>query len=680
MMRLKPALFAVVAVALFFGIVELALWAAGVPTLIEQRDPFAGFSERIRVFEPDPASGEYRTPARAVAHSFNYQAFRSRKPDNGLRIFVLGGSSAYGFPWGADQAFPKFLAQALEASRPERSVEVVNAAAMSYGSHRLRILAGEILGYDPDLLIVYGGHNEFVERRFYRKLVGRPAVTDRAQLLLYRWRLYSALVRLYERIGSGDELPDAQARSAGELLGIDVVREHSVDVDDAETADALRRFEDNLEALVRMANEAGVPVVLCTVPSNLRGWAPNQSIFGPRVAPAARASVREILERSRAALDAGDAATALPALQRAVETAPGFAESHFLLGRAHAALGRFEDARRSFASARDHDAKPTRASSALNDAIRRIAEEHGLTLVDVEAAFDDLAEAGLPGFDLFQDYVHPTPEAHRRIAMLLWERLEEDGLVGEPRTADEELFGEAVSAVEASGVEPGSPALVYNLAVVLENQGRIEDAKKNYRIARDLDPRFYVEGGFNLARLLYRQQRYEESEAEYRNVLAADAAHLKSLIGLGEALRALGRIDEAHDALERATRADPGSAPAWNRSGVSLAQLGRHAEAEAAFRRAVDLEPEDPDFRTDLGFALLFENDLDGAESAFETCLAQRPHHARARNGLAAVLTERGELDAAERIFRENIKADPRDAYARAGLETVQRRRASSDE
>jgi Flp pilus assembly protein TadD len=678
MMRLKPALFAVVAVTLFFGLVEFGLWVGGVETLIHDRDPFAGFSERIRVFGPDAA--EYKTLPRSVSHSFNPQTFRLQKPDDGLRIFVLGGSSAYGFPWGAGQAFPRFLGQALAASRPDRSVEVVNAAAMSYGSHRLRILARELLDYDPDLLIVYGGHNEFVERRFYRNILDRPTETDRVRLVLYRWRLYSALVRLYERTLSRDDLPDVRERSTAELLGLDVVREHSVDVDAVQRADALRHFEENLAALVTMANEADVPVVLCTVPSNLRGWAPNQSMFGPRVPPEARASVLAKLEESRAALDSGDAAAAVPLLRSALEIAPGYAETHFLIGRTYDGLGRFDEARRSFSTARDHDAKPTRASSAVNDAIRRIAEVHGLTLVDVEAAFDDLARDGLPGFDLFQDYVHPTPEAHRRIALEIWRLLEENGMVGEARPADEEIFRAAIEAAEEPTGEAGSPALVYNLAVVLENQGRIEDAKENYRIARDLDSRFYVEGGFNLARLLYRQRRYEESTAEYRRVLSADPAHLKSLIGLGEALRGLGRIEEAQEALSRATRADPGSAPAWNRFGVSLAQLGRHAEAEVAFRRAVELEPGDPDFRTDLGFALLFRNDFDGAGQTFETCLGKQPHHPRARNGLAAVLTERGELDTAERIFRENLEADPRDAYARAGIETVQRRRSLPDE
>jgi tetratricopeptide (TPR) repeat protein len=676
MSRSKTVVFSVVAVVLFFALVEIALWAAGVTTLLEQRDPFAGFSGMVHAFEPDPASGRIATSPRAVAHSFNPQSFRLHKPENGLRIFVLGGSSAYGFPWGANEAFPRFLAEALEASRPERTVEVVNAAAMSYGSHRLRILAAEILQYDPDLLIVYGGHNEFVERRFYRDRIDRPRRLDLARLVLARWRLYSALVRLYER-RLGPPPRDAGNRTTGELLGIDVVREHSVDVDDASRAGALRHFEDNLSALLELARKAGVPVVLCTVPSNLRGWAPNRSAFGPGVPPAARAEVRAALEDAREALDAGDPATAIEPLRRALEAAPGHADALFLLGRAYDALGNVEQARRAFVAARDHDAKPTRATTAINETIRRLAREHGALLVDIERTFDAAAEAGVPGFDLIQDYVHPTPGAHRRIARELWLQLEGSGLVGPPRPADEALFESSVTEADVPVAQAASPALVFNLGVILENQGRIEEAQESYRRARDLDPRFYVEGGFNLARLLYRQQRYDEAAAVYREVLDVDPEHLKSLIGLGEALRGLDRIDEARAALERATAVDPGSAPAWNRYGVALAQLDRHGEAAAAFRRAVELEPTDPGFRADLGFALLFEKDLEGAAEAFQASLARQPQHRRARNGLAAVLAERGDLDAAERIFRENLETDPDDAYARAGLDAVERRRAA---
>ena len=174
----KRLVFAICSLALFLALVELALFATGVARLDEERDPFAGFSERERIYRLDSGAGVYRTVPRATVHSFHSQQFAAPKPADGFRLFVLGGSSAFGFPWGADVAFPRLLGLALQESLPELHVESINAAAMSYGSHRLRILAHEVLDHDPDAIVIYGGHNEFIERRFYRDLLERPRELD----------------------------------------------------------------------------------------------------------------------------------------------------------------------------------------------------------------------------------------------------------------------------------------------------------------------------------------------------------------------------------------------------------------------------------------------------------------------------------------------------------------------
>ena len=690
-MKWKHLLFSLTAILLFFGIAELILWAAGVRTLVSERDPFQGFSEQVRVFQLDSARGVYFTPPRAVLHSFNYQQFQAQKPANGFRVFVLGGSSAYGFPWGAPVAFPRFLGDALQASWPDRAVEAVNAAGMSYGSHRLRILAGEVLGYRPDLLIVYEGHNEFVERRFYRDYLTRPSELDRFELLLGRSRLYSAMTRLYETLSrpkpSKDRDAGAGGKTAAELLGIDVIREHSTNVTDAEKAEVRRLFEDNVGAILDMARKAGVPVLLCTVPSNLSGWKPNQSAFAPEVSFENRRAVQDLLGTAKAALDGGNAAAAVQDLEKARSFAVGYAEVQFLLGRAYEALGRWDDARRAYALARDADAKPTRAVSGINEAIRRLARQPGAILVDVERDLEPRAPHGLLGFDLFQDYVHPKPETHQLIALELWKAIRQRGLVsGSAEPADEAAFWKALgnengqpSAVRLdrylSDSQGKAPALLYNLAVVLENQGLADEAIEKYRECRDLGPSHFVEATCSIGRLLHQKERFAEAADEYHKALDADPGHVKSLLGLAEALRRLNRPDEAIDAFVRATRADPGHAPAWDRLGVTLSERGRQPEAEAAFRRAVELDGGNADFATDLGFVLLFQNKIREAEAVFRKALALRPDQIRARNGLAAALTETGALDEAEAIFRENLRIHPGDSGAKSGLAILEHRR-----
>ena len=51
----------------------------------------------------------------------------------------------------------------MAEAHPARKIEAINASGVSYAMHRLNIVADELLRYEPDVFIVYSGHNEFVE-------------------------------------------------------------------------------------------------------------------------------------------------------------------------------------------------------------------------------------------------------------------------------------------------------------------------------------------------------------------------------------------------------------------------------------------------------------------------------------------------------------------------------------
>ena len=141
-----------------------------------------------------------------------------------------------------------------------------------------------------------------------------------------------------------------------------------------------------------------------------------------------------------------------------------------------------------------------------------------------------------------------------------------------------------------------------------------------------------------------------------------------SLVGLGEALRATGRVDEARRAYLAATEIDAGNAYAWNGLGATLAQGGRAAEAETAFRRALALEPQRPDIRTNLGWALLDQHKASDAEAVFREALRARPDHPGTRDGLARALAEMGRVKEARALFEETLRLAPDDRDAAEGL------------
>ena len=85
----------------------------------------------------------------------------SAKPAGTVRIFVLGGSAAQGFP-DPSFSFGRILAVMLGQQYPGRQFEVVNAAMPAINSHAALEIARDCAAHQPDLFLVYMGNNEVI--------------------------------------------------------------------------------------------------------------------------------------------------------------------------------------------------------------------------------------------------------------------------------------------------------------------------------------------------------------------------------------------------------------------------------------------------------------------------------------------------------------------------------------
>ena len=90
--------------------------------------------------------------------------FQVHKPAGTFRIFVIGESPAAAVPYGTALSFAGWLAQRLTAQAPGVHWEVVNAAVGGLQSWSALTIVRDIARYEPDLLVVYLGHNEIGTR------------------------------------------------------------------------------------------------------------------------------------------------------------------------------------------------------------------------------------------------------------------------------------------------------------------------------------------------------------------------------------------------------------------------------------------------------------------------------------------------------------------------------------
>jgi tetratricopeptide (TPR) repeat protein len=135
-------------------------------------------------------------------------------------------------------------------------------------------------------------------------------------------------------------------------------------------------------------------------------------------------------------------------------------------------------------------------------------------------------------------------------------------------------------------------------------------------------------------------------------------------VRLGQALRKIGRIDEALKVLQQASDRQPPIPDAFFELGTLLYDKRRFAEAEAVLNRGIAVAPAGQ-LSFVLGTILLERGAFDEASVSFARALATNPGHPSALCGLGRARMARGELDRALDKFREAIANNPSEGRAR---------------
>jgi len=348
---------------------------------------------------------------------------------NGARVFCLGGSSVYGDKVTPNEAFPRLLEKELAQLLTGRNVEVINAGrnggTLAQAGQFVEIAAG----CDVDLVVLYGGHNEYFHHPF-RVLKGGEASAGAPSHSL-------AVVRLLRRFAARPSARRAQARLR---MAPDETVADTIEAFREDDKAVLGGVRTTLNRTLGAARAAGLEMVVCSLASNLRACPPFKSMhrrpLSHRLHLAFNANYANGVEGIRRMHDefldpasASKARETADFFERALDIDPTYAALRFRLGECYFALKLYDQARAEFEAARELDSAPRRARRAANDVIRRLAKQYGFPLFDLEGVLRDADPNGIPGRELFFDEVHFTPEGHRIVAQALATFIVERGLL-----------------------------------------------------------------------------------------------------------------------------------------------------------------------------------------------------------------------------------------------------------
>ncbi|CAK0775601.1 putative DUF563 domain-containing protein [Azospirillaceae bacterium] len=178
----------------------------------------------------------------------------------------------------------------------------------------------------------------------------------------------------------------------------------------------------------------------------------------------------------------------------------------------------------------------------------------------------------------------------------------------------------------ASDIEPDA---WNNLGALLLRRGAMQAAESAFAGALSIRPDFLA-ARINRANALRDLGRIEEAWDVCRDALAAAPDDLDALDAAAAILHRLDRLEQAQEACRRALALNPAHVRALANSGVIFSSLDQWESAIAAWRQAVSLAPDDPETWRDLGRALLRMKRFSEAEEALTRVTALKPDDASA--------------------------------------------------
>ncbi len=318
-----------------------------------------GFTEDSRLFVPDPNDSRYLVthPSKTVA--FQNQRFLKKKAIGTLRIFFLGGSSVN----YVNYELPDLAERLKEQLKPKyKKVEIINCGGLSYGTHRLVLIAREIVNYESDLVMIYSAHNEFEE---IEQLHLARVQTTTLQRIIYS----SAVMRFIRDRIAEYQISRLEAEHNRRMLAQslpDAGKGWNHVFTPEEIAERMEKYRQNLSEIISLCKEKGIKVVIATVPSNY---------IKPNLIGKSAEEYEQVLKLIK---------------EEKYEEA-------YELGRKII-----------------RETSPRHQSSDLeNNIVRELAEKYSIPLADVLSAVEQAEPHHIPGETLFNDHCHLNPAGNK---------------------------------------------------------------------------------------------------------------------------------------------------------------------------------------------------------------------------------------------------------------------------
>lgn len=567
------------------------------------------------------------------------EIFSANKDSHQFRIFVLGESAARG-EFLADFSFARMLQAVLQSNNLQIKVETINTGIPAINSWVINEIAGEIVDYQPDLVIIYAGHNEFIGP------YGPASVfSGNAGRLAAKTGIFASSLHLIRKLKS-DKLPENLQQG---WQGLEMFASNRIEPDDMRIETCRANWRKNLSEMLGKLKSKAIPTIICSVPSNLRDCPPFMS---KKLNP----SNEELIEKLVQYYDEKDWQNLDQLFSQNQILLEKHALANWLWGQSKLHLGEAKLAKPIFKKARDLDCFKVRTTSGMNLTTGEVASSTGAYFIDLDPFFSQASKDEITGNELIYDHVHLTEKGHYIAAKAIFNKIKSS------------------SANKNLALPDHFPTLVQTLDLMgYTNFDRIHNLK-NILAATRSKP-------FNL--LFNNRQRIEELSQELMKISTENdltsSIHLctKALETfpdswmIAQRLALLytqaGRFEEAVAYYNRALSKNPFNIDTLNNLGSLYLSARKLEKAEPLFRQALKLAPNFADAFFNLGLYYSQKNDQSAAIDNYQLALTIEPGFARALRNLGNIFFSQKKFKEAESCYRKAFASDPTDENSLLG-------------
>ena len=329
--------------------------------------------------------------------------FLRKKTDSTFRIFVQGASTVVGFPYYRAGSFPRLLKHRLSQTFPDKNIEVVNTGITAVNSYTLLDLTDKIIEQEPDVVIIYAGHNEYYGALgvgSYNSFETHPYLV-RSYLFFKNFRFFQLLDNTYSKVFRNK----TETPAIGETTLMEVMaKEQRIPYNSKVYSAGLDQFESNLKRILRKYKNNDIPVILSTVVSNEKDIKPFIS--------------DSIIDRNKLIQDIEQRN---PEANRLANTN---ADAAYEFGKYYLQKNK-DTAKKYLHIAKELDLLRFRAPKKINEIIMNLSNEYNCSLVDMESIFLKYSAQGIIGDELLTEHVHPNVKGYFVMADAFYNKIKE---------------------------------------------------------------------------------------------------------------------------------------------------------------------------------------------------------------------------------------------------------------